>query len=42
MTLRFIIGLDYLLRTYIDKTKENGTLHKQLPTPTTSMTLRFL
>ena len=43
----FIIGLDYLLRTAIDKMNENGlqlrkevegTPHKQLRTPTTPMT----
>ena len=43
----FIICLDYLLRTSIDKIKENGLKqrneaegipHKQLPTPTTPMT----
>ena len=39
----FIICLDYVLRTSIDKIKENGfeaegTPPKQLPTPTTSMT----
>ncbi len=42
----FIICLDYVLRTFIDKIKENcfkltkegeGTLQKQLPTPTTPM-----
>ena len=44
----FIICRDYLLRTSIDKIRENGfeltkkraegTLQKQLPTPTTPMT----
>ena len=44
----FIICLDYMLRTSIDKIIENGfkltkeraegTPHKQLPTPTTPMT----
>ena len=44
----FIICLDYVLRTSIDKIKENGsnwqrkeaegTPQKQLPTPTTPMT----
>ena len=44
----FIICLDYVLRTSIDKIKENGfelikteakgTLQKQLPTPATPMT----
>ena len=42
----FIICLDYVLRTFIDKIKENcfkltkegeGTPQKQLPTPTTPM-----
>ena len=47
----FIICLDYVLRTSIDKIKENvfkltrketkGTPQKQLPTPTTPMTLQF-
>ena len=46
----FIICLDYVLRTSIDKIRENasswqrkkaeGTLQKQLPTPTTPMTSR--
>ncbi len=44
---RFIICLDYVLRTSIDKIKENGfeltkkrsrRYTKQLPTPTTPMT----
>ena len=42
----FIICLDYMLRTSIDKIRENywqrkeaeGTPQKQLPTPTTPMT----
>ena len=43
----FIICLDYVFRTSIDEMKDNGfkltkerpegTLHKQLPTPTTPM-----
>ena len=47
----FIISLDYVLRTSIDKINENsfaltkkragGTPQKQLPTPTTPMTLRY-
>ena len=47
----FIIWLDDLLRTSIDKIKENGfkltkneaesTPQKPLPTPTTPMTMRF-